>query len=383
MPVRQVPDRWRVAFSLAGEERDRVRLIAEEVERQLGAASVFYDEWFEHFIAGDDADLKLQDIYGRRCTLVVVCVSGHYGGKAWTQAEHRAIRARQMDAAKSQDAREALAILPLRVGDGDVNGVLFNTIAPDIRTKSDADAAALIIERLRLVEPQSAAAVTPALNWLEQAPELSWPMADHTEARSAFERLLLRSSPYRIQFIRGASGLGKSQITNQMLGNGLRIPDLACGRFDFKGTTGMDGELEALVRTLDLPLPPAGPRLNDRLGRVLDLLRERRHSTLLVFDTYEQAGEARDWMERQLLVNVLRSPWLRVVVAGQLVPDRNGALWESMASPTITLMPPSPSDWFAYAQLHRPDLEFEHVELFCRQTSTAGVLRALCGPRES
>jgi hypothetical protein len=33
-----------VAFSLAGEQRDLVRAVAEGVEHQLGESTVFYDE---------------------------------------------------------------------------------------------------------------------------------------------------------------------------------------------------------------------------------------------------------------------------------------------------------------------------------------------------
>ena len=79
MAARKVPDRFAGAFSFAGEQRDLVRAVAEAVERRLGPSSVFFDEWFEHYIAGNDADLTLQEIYGDRCTLAVVCVSAQYG----------------------------------------------------------------------------------------------------------------------------------------------------------------------------------------------------------------------------------------------------------------------------------------------------------------
>ena len=41
-----------------------VEAVAKEVERRLGESTVFYDEWFEYYIAGPDADLRLQRIYG-------------------------------------------------------------------------------------------------------------------------------------------------------------------------------------------------------------------------------------------------------------------------------------------------------------------------------
>lgn len=81
MPSRQLPEKFLVAFSFAGEQRDLVCAIAEAVEKELGPETVFLDEWFEHYIAGADADLKLQDFYGEKCELAVVCVSARYGDK--------------------------------------------------------------------------------------------------------------------------------------------------------------------------------------------------------------------------------------------------------------------------------------------------------------
>jgi hypothetical protein len=362
MSLRQPPERFQVAFSFAGEQRDLVRAVAEAVEEELGSPNVFFDEWFEHYIAGDDADLKLQEIYGERCVLAVVCVSERHGGKPWTRAEHAAIRARQMKAANE---RESLSILPIRVGEGDVPGILFNAIVPDIRNKSVAQAAELIVERLRLMNPKDGGALA-ALDWPERPPTVRWPMADHSEVRAAFERLLTRAAPWRVLLVRGPSEAGKSHITRQMLGNALRVKDLACGRFDFKGTTDMDGELRAFVQQLDMTLPSAGPRLNERLGHVLDVLKKRAQPALLLFDTYEAAGEAQDWMEKQLLPTVIRATWLRVVIAGQRVPDRTSAIWEPDAAPIITLKPPSPADWFEYARQHHADLTLEFVETACR-----------------
>ena len=151
MPARIIPEKFAVAFSCAGEQRALVRTIALSVEAVIGLGSVFFDEWFEHYIAGDDADLVLQDIYGKRSELVVVCISSRYGGKSWTRSEHRAIRARQMELGSAFDDRVRYRMLPIRVGDGDIAGVLFNTIAPDVRSRRPEDAASLIVERLRLV----------------------------------------------------------------------------------------------------------------------------------------------------------------------------------------------------------------------------------------
>ena len=92
-------------------------------------------------------------IYSRRAKLVVPCISERYGGKPWTQAEHRAIRSLQMELSRQQDEKQQLRIFPLRVGEGDVKGVFENTICPDVRKKSIAQAAELIVDRLRLIDP--------------------------------------------------------------------------------------------------------------------------------------------------------------------------------------------------------------------------------------
>lgn len=379
MSARNPHGKFQVAFSLAGEQRDLVRAIAEEVERELGSPNVFFDEWFEHYLAGDDADLKLQGIYGNRCALVVLCISKNYAGKAWTQAEHAAIRARSMQVRVSTDERERMSVLPIRVGDGDVEGILFNTIVPDVRNRSPKVAASLIIERLRLVLPASNEGAGSALVWPEQPPVL-WPMADHTDVRTEFERLLTSTSPSRFLAIRGPSEVGKSHITQQMYGHGLRVPGLACGRFDFKGTTDMDAEVRAFVQHLDVPLPPVGPRLNERLGQILDALKSRAHPALLVFDTFEAAGDTQDWVEKQLLPTLIRADWLRVVIAGQRVPERTGAI-SGIACPLMSLKPPPPPDWFEYGRQHRPDLTLVEVQAFCRVANDkASLLAQLLGP---
>jgi hypothetical protein len=155
MPTRQVPEKFLVAFSLAGEQRELVRSIAEAVEQILGRGSVFFDEWFEYYIAGSDADTRLQEIYGQQAELVVVSVSANYGGKPWTLAEHEAIRARHMQLRASEDRKDGFRILPLRTGEGDVKGILFNTICPDVRQKPAAQTAELIVNRLRLIVPEA------------------------------------------------------------------------------------------------------------------------------------------------------------------------------------------------------------------------------------
>ena len=383
MDNRQIPEKFLVAFSFAGEQSDLVRSVAEAVNHELGSPNVFFDEWFEHYIAGTDADLKLQEIYGERCALAVVCVSERYGGKPWTLAEHEAIRARQMKARASENEMDELGILPVRVGEGDVKGITFNTIAPDIRSRTVAEAAKLILKRLYLIRPDLRIIdEDDATDWPENPPPLIWPMADHSQARTAFEQLLTRKAPWRFLPIQGPSETGKSHITRQMPSNALRVPGLACGRFDFKGTTDMDAEVRAFVQELGIPPPSSGLRLNERLAHILDALKQRGRPALLVFDTYEVVGDAQDWVEKQLLPSLIRATWLRVVICGQKVPDSIGAIWAAAASTIITLELPPPAEWFDYGRQHHPSLTMEEVETVCRYADKAPILAQLFGPKK-
>ncbi len=207
-------------------------------------------------------------------------------------------------------------------------------------------------------------------------------MADHSGARAAFGDLLTSGVAWRLLRIRGVSETGKSHITRQMLANALAIPDVACGRFDFKGTTDMDREVRAFVQDLGVSAAPATtPRLHERLDQILGALRHRVQPTLLIFDTYEMAGETQEWVEKSLLQSLIRATWLRVVIAGQQVPDSTGAVWATVASPTVQLELPQPADWYDFGKRHRPDLKLEQVETACDLArGKASLLAQLFGP---
>ena len=218
-----------------------------------------------------------------------------------------------------------------------------------------------------------------APDWPEQASTLHWPVADHGEVRAAFEQLLTREAPWSFLPVRGPSESGKSHITRQMLNNALGMRELACGRFDFKGTTGMDAELRTFVQELDVPPPADGSPLNDGLRHILDALKQRARPTLLIFDTYEVAGEAEEWVDRQLLSSLIRAPWLRVIIAGQRIPKTTGTT--PNASPIIVLQPPPPADWHEYSKRHRPELTLDDVETACRLAlGKPSLLAQLLGP---
>lgn len=150
MGERAGPFRFEVALSFAGDnKRDKVRRIAEILRERLGDGRVFFDEWFEHELAGHDAQVVLQSIYGKLTRLVVTCVCRRYSEKPWTQDEWRAIQSfeRTIRDAGSGNLKR-LRFLPLRFGDGEVDGLFDTAIVPDVRERTPENIAELIVKRL-------------------------------------------------------------------------------------------------------------------------------------------------------------------------------------------------------------------------------------------
>ena len=147
----------------------------------------------------------------------------------------------------------------------------------------------------------------------------------------------------------------------------------------------MDLEFSKFVQFLDAP-QPSGPTLNAQFQQLLDELKRSPKPTVLVFDTYEQAEEAKDWVENVLLRELIRSSWLRVVILGQPggMPSRGGAVWESVAESPIHLRSPGPKDWLAYGREQRPDEQVD-LDFVTKIHERAGgkptILAGLLGPR--
>jgi hypothetical protein len=279
----------------------------------------------------------------------------------WVTGRHRVVL---LDAADAQG-------LPVEISG-------WKRFAP-LSNSADMESLALwVAQRTGSTPPASSG---PVHDWPDQAPPLFWPMADHAEVREAFKVLLTRGAPWRFLVVRGPSETGKSHITKQILGNSLQMPDLSCGRFDFKGTSGMDSEVRSFVQYLGVPQPPASQLLNDRLSYILEALKRAAQPTVLVFDAYEYAGEAQEWVEKQLLSSLVRERWLRVVIAGQRVPEVTNAAWAIVARAPLTVKAPPPEEWLAFGQPNRPDITLEFVRQahqYCG--GKASVMAQLCGP---
>lgn len=211
-------------------------------------------------------------------------------------------------------------------------------------------------------------------------PTLHWPLADHDHIRDAFAGLLTAECPHRGLLVRGPTGRGKTAITEQLLGNALRFPWLRCGRFDFKGTTRLREELQRFSSHLAVPLPKE-EMIALALGAILQSVLARHEPTLLIFDTFETAGEAETWVCRDLLESLVRADHMRVVIAGQKCPPRPGAPWAREVHGPLEIGEPTVDDWFVYGGQYKDDLTLD----FVRRTHTycggrAPLLAQILGP---
>lgn len=155
MPDRHVPENFLVSFSYASEQGERVRAIAEAVERLLGKNTVFLDSWYDWYIAGPNGDTKLKEIYSQRSLMAVLCLSLEYGEKSWTLTEKEAIDDLLMRLRPSKDPRDQQRVLPLQVGDGVPPQIPLRTIRMDGQHRPPAQVAADIVRRLASIDPEA------------------------------------------------------------------------------------------------------------------------------------------------------------------------------------------------------------------------------------
>jgi hypothetical protein len=367
--MRPLADKFHVAFSFAGEQRELVRAIAGAVEAALGEGTVFFDEWYEPYLAGADADLKLQKIYGEGCALAVVCVSERYGGKAWTQAEHEAIRARLMKARASPDPSERDAVLPIRVGEGEVAGILFTAIVPDVRTRPVAQTTELILDRLYLVrpdlKPQKAAEPTAGPSWPKEPVPFSHGLADRTKREWPSVLLLLTANAARrILIFKGPTGYSKSALLQaaERYARLLRVPK---SYVDFNDSALLNeaNVLAKLAADLGHQLPGFAA-VNTRFG-LSRALRAARQPLLILLDTYERAAETkelREWIETQLLAEAEECEQLRFLVAGQKVPDASQARWQGCAETIELDRILDLRAWKDWVHAINPNVDEKHIE---------------------
>jgi len=355
--ARPIPETFDVAFSLAGANRELVGKIAKALEAKLGKPTVFYDEWFSHYLPGDRGDLKLQEIFSDRSTVVVLCVSGEYGKSTWTATEHDAILRRKPAEPSGPKKQWSMDVFPIRVGDGWPEGLPETTICHEVRAIPPEEVADLIVARLGLVR------ASPAVAWPQVPEDLQWNVANHLGVRDSLSAFLKANSAHRMLVIRGTTGVGKTRTVEAMLSNVLDAPGFCVLHVDFRGTIGVRIQTYDDPELRELAQMKKSKRLSQQLGIALSFLKERARSAMVVLDSYESASDVdKSWVEANLLPSLIRATWLRVVIAGQSGPTMSGKAWERYATAPKALSKPLVEDWFDFSRKNEHLLTLENVQ---------------------
>lgn len=128
-----------IALSFSGEDRSYVEMVADQLRaRQV---TVVYDRYEQADLWGKDLYTHLIDVYRQKAQYTLMFISVHYRDKVWTNHERRAAQARALE-----EAREY--ILPARFDDTEIPGVLPTTAFIDLRTRSPAEVAVLVCDKL-------------------------------------------------------------------------------------------------------------------------------------------------------------------------------------------------------------------------------------------
>lgn len=138
-----------VALSFAGEDRPYARELA-ELLRNSGYR-VFYDEYERATLWGRDLYSHLSDVYRNRARFCITFLSRSYSDKLWTNHERQSAQARAF-----RENEEY--ILPIRLDDTEIPGVLETTGYLDARALSMEDVFHTLAQKLG--EPETGRGVT-------------------------------------------------------------------------------------------------------------------------------------------------------------------------------------------------------------------------------
>jgi hypothetical protein len=134
-----------VAISFAGDDRPVADLLARSLV--LKGLHVFYDEYVQAELWGKDLYSHLVSVYRDEAKYCLMIISEKYVQKLWTSHERKAAQARAFS-----DSSEY--ILPLRLDDAPVDGVLTTTGYIDFRRMAPERVVDLLVEKVKAYNSQ-------------------------------------------------------------------------------------------------------------------------------------------------------------------------------------------------------------------------------------
>jgi hypothetical protein len=224
-----------------------------------------------------------------------------------------------------------------------------------------------------------AKAAQPAVvKWPAAATGHDADLANRQNEFRLFADLIAGQTSQRALFLEAPSNYGKTLLLAECIKYAAQQLGTGVVRIDFKGNTTRDFVLD----TLRLELGDRLPVFRQPQSTVYDLrldLRNLSSPVLLAFDTYERANsEARELVEGLLLADIDRLGGVRLVIAGQDVPDHEHALWAASVR-HFNLKPITETEcWQVYAERHHMNVKAQHVEaLTLGSAGVPGVIRSM------
>ena len=129
-----------VALSFAGEDRHHAEKLAKHLK--AGGYSVFYDDFERAELWGKDLYVHLSSVYKDQARYCVMFLSKHYAQKLWTKHELQSAQAR----AFIEENREY--ILPIRLDDTEIPGILLTAGYLDLRSMTIEEIYQILVEKL-------------------------------------------------------------------------------------------------------------------------------------------------------------------------------------------------------------------------------------------
>jgi hypothetical protein len=221
---------------------------------------------------------------------------------------------------------EVECVLPVRVGEGDVEGFSEKTdIFLDATKMSLEKIVEQIVDRVhRITRPP----------WPNEPTPFEHGLADR-DVWSAVQRLMTVNAAKRILMFKGPSGFSKSALL-RAAASYAKVLCLPVAYVDFKVTELLShtGFLKSLRLDLGTLLPGFAVAQELDPWKLLEDLRRLSTPVLIVLDTYEKITankELLDWIEIELLAEVEHGKQIRFLIGGQKVPERIQNRWRDLA----------------------------------------------------
>jgi len=202
-------------------------------------------------------------------------------------------------------------------------------------------------------------------------PNVSWPavltayepdLANRGDEFTFFKTMLGGTTLEHTIIFEAPSNHGKTGLIAECRKYAHRIlPSNACVTVDFKVNPSKEDAVDTL--RLDLAgLLPTFCRSNGTIGDLRQDLRSLASPILFFFDTYEKSSSEARELVNILLADLEKCPALRIVIAGQNVPDHSKTLWSSNVRYFALGPIKNTKYWSSYASRHYPKLTPDHIE---------------------